>query len=108
MGILIFLIVFYILTSVTLQKLFVKAGEDGWKALVPGLNFIVWSKLIGRPAWWAALLLLPIVNIFIWAGMCVDMVRSFGRYNFWDSFLAVIATPIIFFQIGKNAPAPDY
>ncbi len=85
-----------------MQKLFVKAGEEGWKALVPGLNFVVWSKIIGRKSWWGLLLLLPIVNIFIWAGMCVDLVRSFGRYKFMDSFLAVVAAPFIFFQIGKN------
>ncbi len=85
-----------------LQKLFVKAGEEGWKALVPGLNFVVWAKIIGQPSWWAALLLIPIVNIFIWSGMCVDMVRSFGKYGFWDSFLAVVAAPFSFFQIGRN------
>ncbi|MFT5385400.1 MAG: signal peptidase I, partial [Saprospiraceae bacterium] len=92
MSILIFLIVYYLLTSFTLQKLFVKAGEEGWKALIPGLNFVIWCKIIGRPGWWAALLLLPLVNIFIWSGMCVDIVRSFGKYSFLDSFLAVIAT----------------
>ena len=102
MSILIFLTLYYILTCVMLQKLFVKAGEEGWKALVPGLNFVVWSKIIGRPAWWAALLLIPLVNIFIWSGMCVDMVRSFGKYDFWDSFLAVVAAPFPFFQIGKD------
>jgi len=104
-GILIFLIVYYVLTSITLQKLFVKAGEEGWKALVPGLNFVVWSKLIGRQAWWPVLLLLPIVNIFIWSGMCVDLVRSFGQYSFKDSFLAVVAAPFAFFQIGKDPKA---
>ncbi len=105
MGILIFLIVYYLLTSFTLQKLFVKAGEDGWKALVPGWNFIIWSKLVGQPKWWAALLLIPIVNIFIWSGLCVDMVRSFGRYKYLDSFLAVLAAPFIFFQIGNDPKA---
>lgn len=105
MSILIFLIVYYLLTSFTLQKLFVKAGEEGWKALIPGLNFVIWCKIIGRPGWWAALLLLPLVNIFIWSGMCVDIVRSFGKYSFLDSFLAVIATPFPFFQTGKDAKA---
>ncbi|MFT5802872.1 MAG: signal peptidase I, partial [Nonlabens sp.] len=68
MSVLLFLIFSYILVCVTLYKVFPKAGVDGWKALVPGLNFIEWCKIIGRPAWWAALLLIPIVNIFIWVG----------------------------------------
>ena len=102
MSILIFLIISYILFSLSLYKLFEKAGEDGWKALVPGLNFVVMAKLIGRKMWWPILLLIPIVNIFIFAGMCVDMVRSFGKYDFKDSALAVIFSPIAFFLIGAN------
>ena len=102
MTILIFLIVSYILLSVSLYKVFEKAGEDGWKGLVPGLNFVVWCKIIGRKSWWAALLLLPIVNIFILVGMCVDMVRSFGKYSFGWSALAVVYAPIAFFILGSK------
>ncbi|MFT4666397.1 MAG: signal peptidase I [Polaribacter sp.] len=105
MSVLLFLIFSYILVCVTLYKVFPKAGVDGWKALVPGLNFIEWCKIIGRPAWWAALLLIPIVNIFIWVGICVDMVRSFGKYDLKDSALAVIFAPISFFLLGKNDDA---
>ncbi len=85
-----------------MMRLFEKAGEEGWKALVPGLNFIVMCKLVGRKSAHAAWLLIPIVNIFIFVGLCVDLVRSFGRYGFLDSALAVIYPAIIFFQIGKN------
>lgn len=100
MTILIFLIVSYILLSISLMKVFEKAGEEGWKALVPGLNFMVWSTLVGRKSSYAALLLIPIVNIFIYAGLCVDLVRSFGKYRFWQSALAVIYAPLCFFQLG--------
>ncbi len=92
-------IVIYILTSVSLYFLFPKADVDAWKGLVPGLNFIEWCKIVGRPSWWAALLLIPIVGIFIYAGLAVDMVRSFGKYKFWDSFLAVVLTPFSFFPL---------
>lgn len=102
MSVLIFLIVFYILLSVTLYKLFEKAGVEGWKALVPGYNFVEWCKIIGQPSWWALLLLIPLVNIFIYAGMAVDMVRSFGKYRLRDSALAVVFAPLAFFQIGNN------
>ncbi len=94
------MIIGYILLSISLYKVFEKAGEEGWKGLVPGYNFVVWCKLIGRPGWWAALLLIPIVNVFIYSGMAVDMVRSFGKYRFRDSFLAVIAAPFYFFYLG--------
>lgn len=97
---LIFLIIFYLLLCFGLQLLFKKANVDSWKAWVPGLNFAEWCKIIGRPAWWAALLLLPLVNIFIFAGMAVDMVRSFGKYQLAHSALAVIAAPLYFIYLG--------
>ena len=81
---------------------FPKAGSAAWKALVPGLNFVEWCKIIGRPTWWALLLLIPIVNIFIFVGMCVDLVRSFGKYTLKDSTLAVLFAPLPFFQIAKD------
>jgi signal peptidase I len=79
MEIFIFLLVSYVLLSISLFFLFPKAGEAGWKGLVPGLNFVVWCKIIGRPLWHAALLIVPIINIFVYAGMCVQMVRSFWK-----------------------------
>ena len=97
-----FLIIFYALVSIALFFIFQKAGEAGWKGLVPGLNFIVWCKLTGRDAWWAALLLLPIVNIFIFAGMAVDLVRSFQKYRLWQSALAIIVTPFYFLYLGLS------
>jgi len=104
-SVLIFLIIYYILLSVSLYKVFEKAGEPAMNALIPGLNFMTWCKIIGRPKWWAALLLLPIVNIFILAGMNVDLVRSFGKYSFFDAALAVIYAPISYFMIGANKEA---
>ncbi len=102
MSILIFLIVYVILTFVTLKPLFEKAGEDGSKAWMPGTNLTTWAGLIGKPKselWW---LLFPIVNLFTFTGMCVDMVRSFKRYRFVDTAMAVLAAPVIFYMIGKS------
>jgi signal peptidase I len=102
MELLIFLIVSYVLFSISLMKLFQKAGEPEWKALVPGLNFIVMCKLVGRKGAHAAWLLVPIVNIFTFVGLCIDMVRSFGKYSFWHSAIAVIYSPLIFFMLGAK------
>jgi len=102
MTLLILFIAFYIALSVSLYFLFEKIGEAGWQGLVPGLNFVVWSRLVGRSGWWAAWLLFPIVNIFIFAGLAINMVRSFGKYGFWHSVAAVIFTPIFFFLLARD------
>ncbi len=105
MSVLIFFIVLYILLGLSMMKLFEKAGIAGWKALVPGLAAVEWCKMIGRKPQYALWLLFPIVNIFIYAGMVIDMARSFGRHSFWHAALAVIYAPVLFFQIGfdKNS-----
>jgi Family of unknown function (DUF5684) len=41
------------LKLISLCKLFDKAGEQGWKAIVPIYNFIVFLKIVGKPVWWA-------------------------------------------------------
>ncbi len=102
MSILIFLIISYLLLCFSLSLVFKKVGVNPSKAWIPGINFAEWCKLIGRSpnhAWW---LLFPIVNFFIFAAMCVDLVKSFGKMSFWDSALAVIYAPIALALIGTN------
>lgn len=105
MVILYFLLFSYLLLSVLLYPVFQKIGLPGWKALMPGLNFVSWCEAVGRPKWWAALLLLPIVNIFIFTGLSVAMVRSFKKYSFWDSAIAVIYAPLAMALIAWNKKA---
>ncbi|MCB9285465.1 MAG: signal peptidase I [Lewinellaceae bacterium] len=99
MEIIIFLLISYLLLSVSLYFLFPKAGEAGWKGLIPGYNFAVWARLVGRSphyAWW---MLFPIVNLFIYAYLCIEMVRSFKKYSFLHSFMAVVYAPAFFFYL---------
>ncbi len=102
MSVLIFLVILYILLGLSMMKLFEKAGIPGWKALVPGMAAVEWCKMVGRKPWFAAWLLFPIVNFFIYAGLCIDMVRSFGKHSFGQAVLAVVYAPISFFLIGRN------
>ncbi|MFZ1702997.1 MAG: signal peptidase I [Saprospiraceae bacterium] len=102
MSILIFLVVSYILLSYSLSLLFPKAGVDAIKGWIPGVNFMEWAKLIGKKPVYALWLLFPIVNLFIFCGMAVDLARSFGRHAFGDAALSVIYAPAIFFRIAKN------
>lgn len=102
MGILLFILISYLLLCFTLAPLFQRAGSDPKKAWIPGVNFGEWSHITGRKkryAWW---LLFPIVNIFIYATMAIDMVRAFGKLSFWDSVLAVVYAPLSFFLIDRQ------
>lgn len=102
MSILIFLLVSYLFLSYSLSLVFSKSGIDSKKGWIPGVNFVEWAKLIGKKPVYALWLLFPIVNIFIFCGMAVDLARSFGRFSFGDAALSVIYAPAMFYIIGKN------
>lgn len=102
MSVLIFLIVLYVLLGLSMMKLFEKAGIPGWKAMVPGLAAVEWCKLVGRKPQYALWFLFPVVNFFIYAGLVIDLARSFGRHGFWQSVLAVVYAPVLYFFIGRD------
>ncbi len=86
----------------TLSMVFPKAGKESQKGLIPGLNYAECFEIIGRPKWRAWLLLVPIVGIFVYAGLMIFLVRSFGQFKWIDSFLAVMLPPVILWRIAKD------
>jgi len=60
-------------------KVFTKAGEAGWKSIIPIWNIIVLLRIIGRPLWWIILLIIPLVNIVVSAIVAQDVAKSFGK-----------------------------
>jgi len=90
------IILFVIVPYIGLYKMFEKAGEAGWKALVPIYNFYIMIVLCGRPTWWMALMFVPIVNFFVGVGINIDFVKSFGKWRMRD-IAGAILLPWIFF-----------
>jgi hypothetical protein len=82
---------------------FTKAGQAGWKSLIPIYNWYVLMKIVGRPGWWWVLLLIPIVNIVIWIIVSVDLAKSFGRGIGFAIGLILLAP--IFYLILAFGPA---
>jgi hypothetical protein len=67
-------------------KVFVKAGQPGWAAIVPIYNMIILVQIVGRPIWWVALLFASIIPCVGWivalaAGVILmnDLSKSFGQ-----------------------------
>jgi len=89
-------------------KLFTKAGEPGWAAIIPIYNFIVLLKIAGRPLWWIILLLIPFVNIVVFILVCIDIARKFGKgagYGIGLAILGVIFFPLLAFSDAQYNPA---
>ena len=47
-----FSFIFWVVTAVAMWKVFEKAGQKGWKALIPVYNYWVLCEIAGRPGWW--------------------------------------------------------
>lgn len=68
--------VFYI---ICMWKLFVKAGEPGWAAIIPIVNIYYMLKIAGKPGWWILLMFIPFVNIVITIMMYYNFLKAYGR-----------------------------
>jgi len=60
-------------------KIFAKAGQPGWAALIPFYNIVVLLKIVGRPTWWLLLWFVPVVNVVISLILTHDLSRAFGK-----------------------------
>ncbi|MGE6760069.1 signal peptidase I [Corallococcus sp. AB049A] len=80
-------------------KTFSKAGEPGWAAIVPFYNVYVMTKIVGRPAWWVVLALLPCVNIIALFIISIDMAKSFGKDVGFGIGLALLG-PVFYAILG--------
>jgi hypothetical protein len=80
MGILWFLYVAVIvLLVVAYWKIFVKAGEAGWKSLIPFYNTYTLFRIAGRNGWGFLLLLIPVINIVVLLMISIDLAKHFGK-----------------------------
>ncbi len=89
-GWLLFLILIQIVHFLGTWKLYVKAGRKSWEAAIPIYNAIVLMQIINRPKWWAILLFIPVINLFMFPVIWVETIRSFGKNSTVDTLLVII------------------
>ena len=102
-GVWIVMFVLLILTIVSLWKIFVKAGRQGWAALVPVYNIVVLLEIVGKPTWWVILAFIPFVNLVVGIIVLHQLAKVFGKgigFTFGLIFLSFIFYPILGF--GKS------
>lgn len=76
------LIVVGILTIIAQWKIFTKAGEAGWKCLIPIYNLVILFKIAGLSPWWVLgylAAIIPVVGVFITAGISIYLMISLGK-----------------------------
>jgi hypothetical protein len=103
---------FFVFFVICLWKIFEKAGQEGWKAIIPIYNVYVLTLIIGKPWYWVILMCIPYVGIIwgIWATNLLS--KSFGKtegFTVGLILLGIVFYPILAFDrtIVYKGPAGD-
>jgi hypothetical protein len=91
------MLVILVIMLVAWWKVFTKAGEPGWAALIPIYNMIVLMRVIDRPWWWILGYAIPILNWIVVIVVSIDLAKSFGK-SVWFG-LGIFILPMIFYLI---------
>jgi signal peptidase I len=75
--------------------LFEKAGESGWKALIPFYNVFIWLKIVGRPAWMIVFAFIPFLNVLFIGLLVIDLLKSFGKFGTFE-YIAGLIFPFVY------------
>lgn len=89
-----------VLMIASMWKVYTKAGQPGWAAIVPIYNILVLLKIAGKPAWWVLLFFVPVVNFVIAIIAMLAIATRFGKgagFGIGLAFLGIIFFPILAF-----------
>ena len=86
-----------VLTIAGMWKVYVKAGEPGWAAIIPIYSTYVLLKIVGRPWWWLLLMLIPIVGFVVYCIAANDLAKSFGKGPGFT--VGLVLLPFVFFPM---------
>lgn len=98
MGALIELII-YVLLVVAMWKLFEKAGEEGWKAIIPFYNCFVWFKIITGNGWKMFFMFIPLFNIVYSIMFVFKIAKAYGKSTGFG-FGLLFLSPIFYMILG--------
>ncbi len=94
-------------------RVFARAGQPGWAALVPIYNTITLLRVAGKPGWWILLLLVPGLNLIPLISVPFGVAKRFDKSTGFA--LGLLLLPLLFYPIlafgkprsgGAAAPLP--
>ncbi len=86
-----------ILVIVAKWKIFEKAGQPGWAAIIPIYNKLIMLRIVGRPDWWIVLVFIPPVNLGVSVLLNIDLAKVFDREEIFA--VGLILLPFVFYPI---------
>jgi signal peptidase I len=95
---------FFLVLSVVAQwRLYEKAGQPGVAAVVPIWNFIVFLRIVGRPANHLWLFLIPVFGqLYMIPKVWIELCQSFGKRSLLDYVLVILLNGLYIFNLGMS------
>lgn len=88
-----------IISIVAMWKIFTKAGEAGWKSIIPIYNTVILFKIAGISPWWVLGYLaaaIPFVGVFVALGITIyamiNLAKAFGKSGAFAAGLVLLST----------------
>lgn len=81
-----------------LWKVFTKAGQPGWAAIVPFYNsYVLTCEIAKKEVLWFVLQFIPLVGIVAYIMVAIEVARKFGKSEGYGIGLAFL--PFVFFPM---------
>lgn len=96
-----------VLCIIGLWKLFTKAGEHGWAAIIPFYNAFVLFKISMGSGAKMFLMLIPVYNIVVYIQMNIRLAKHFGKGGGYAAgliFLPYLFTILLGFSKAEYLP----
>ena len=85
-----FVLAILVATIIGWWKLFEKAGEAGWKSIIPFYSMYTYFRITGRNGWTVLLLFIPFVNLFFLIRGALEMGQRFGKSTLYSVFALLL------------------
>lgn len=98
-----------IVMIIAMWKIFTKAGQPGWASIIPIYNVLVLLKIVGKPAWWIILFLIPVANLVVAIILTFALAARFGKgagFGVGLLLLPIIFLPVLAFGSATYSPVP--
>ncbi len=104
-GSIIFYIAVIVFMLIVMWKIYAKAGQPGWAAIIPIYNLVVMFKII-KMDWWHILIMIfvPFAQIVYSILIPIKLAKVFGKstgFGVLSIFFSIICYPILAFGSAK-------
>jgi len=102
-------LIIVIVIIAAMWKMFAKASQPGWAAVIPIYNVYILLKVAQKPGWWLILMFIPVVNIIVAFIVCLAVAENFGKgvgFAVGLFFLALYLSPSLHLAMQNTLQLP--